>query len=191
MPTLTRHYPGFVDEPDEGPEEALVRTGAEALAVPWVHHWQLMNNHELAFCSWHREIVDNRPLHEGPRRGLLIARCYDASRRKMFDHLIAIIDDISILWDVAWARRYGEVFAASPTQALDQLLVEGDGHLLGSKLINCALAGTDGQTYSSYRNITRSSLKDRSYRIDFIDGAPSIFWTDVRHNPRTYKQEPL
>ena len=51
--------------------------------------------------------------------------------------------------------------------------------------------GIDERThYGSYQRITKKMLEGRSYKIEFWDGAPSIFWTDVLFDPKTSKRHP-
>lgn len=51
-------------------------------------------------------------------------------------------------------------------------------------------ADRDGIRYGSYKTVKKSSLVGREYIVDWSDYRPSIFYTDVWHNPRTHKNEP-
>lgn len=52
--------------------------------------------------------------------------------------------------------------------------------------------GVDGKTrYGSYRVVTRAMLDTRTHRIEFADGQASIFWLDVRHDPKTRTYVPV
>ena len=45
--------------------------------------------------------------------------------------------------------------------------------------------------YAPVRDINRKSLEGRQYKIEFWDYMVSIHFTDVRYNPKTFKNEPV
>lgn len=45
--------------------------------------------------------------------------------------------------------------------------------------------------YGSYKHVKRSTLVGRKYNVEFWDGNVSIHYTDVLHDPRTYKSVPI
>lgn len=54
----------------------------------------------------------------------------------------------------------------------------------------CSLMGTDGVRYGSYKQVREDELAQRQYILEEADYAPSIFYTDVLHCPRTGKNIP-
>ncbi len=56
-----------------------------------------------------------------------------------------------------------------------------------------SLMGNHGRyRYGSFRHIYRSELMGREYKIELSDGGCgiAIFWTDVVHDPKTYRAVP-
>lgn len=78
------------------------------------------------------------------------------------------------------------MFRADPKSALEHVFTEAEKTLFRSKLLWTSCNGTDGQTYGSFKPMTRELLKDRQYRIEFWDGMVSIHFTDVVYDHRTH-----
>lgn len=44
--------------------------------------------------------------------------------------------------------------------------------------------------YGMFKNVFEDELSERTYQIEFWDGAPALFFTDVWHDPKAYRNYP-
>lgn len=88
-------------------------------------------------------------------------------------------------------ERLSDVYRRSPEEALEVVLKKAEDSLWKTVLLWTSSLGLDGVHYGSYKNINRRSLEGRKYKIEFWDYMVSIHFTDVRYNPRTFKNEPV
>ena len=87
-------------------------------------------------------------------------------------------------------ERMSVIYERSPEEALEEAFKRSTARCPWEKdkiFAWCSVKGIDGVGYGAYRTVTRDSLKDRQYKIQFWDYAISIFWTDAVHLPRTHK----
>lgn len=87
--------------------------------------------------------------------------------------------------------RLSEVYARSPKEALEIVLQKAEKTLWGTALLWTSTLGLDGVRYGSYKNVNRKFLEGRTYDIEFLDYIVGIYFTDVRYNPKTFKNEPI
>jgi len=87
-----------------------------------------------------------------------------------------------------------EIYQRSPQESLDELFARAAQRCplhRGNKtaFISQAMFGLNNRTtrYGGYKNISKAYLAEHLHRIEFWDGAPSIFWLDLVHNERTYR----
>lgn len=91
-------------------------------------------------------------------------------------------------------ESYYEIYLRSPEECLRAFFdnaAKDLRYVKDSAFLYQSLRGMDGQTYGSYKAISKQMLEGRKYRIEFWDDQPSIHWLDVVHNPKTYKSEPI
>lgn len=84
-------------------------------------------------------------------------------------------------------------FQDRPDLALEFMFSEPSAILFGRPaqvFIWTGCADKEGVRYGSYKTVRKDSLVNREYIVDWSDYKPSIFYTDVWHNPRTNKNEP-
>lgn len=77
------------------------------------------------------------------------------------------------------------IFDRSPEEALDQTFKRYRKFVsYGPEVAHfwCSMAGVppDHTTYGSYKMVFRKDLADRKYRLEFWDGAVTIFFLDVQ-----------
>jgi hypothetical protein len=89
----------------------------------------------------------------------------------------------------------GEIFWRSPQEALEEKFRREAERLPYTRqksiFIWTSQMGTHGKhRYGSYKDVRRKDLEGRTYEIEFMDGDIGIFWTDVLHDPETYKNVP-
>lgn len=85
-----------------------------------------------------------------------------------------------------------QIFQQDPKEALEEQFRRERARLsyLPEDVIFCwtSVLGIHGEhRYGVYRNVTRKELEGRQYDIEYWDGRISIFFTDVVHDPKTYK----
>ena len=84
-------------------------------------------------------------------------------------------------------ERMSVIYDRSPEEALEEAFRRAAERCPWEKdkiFAWTSVKGVDGTRYGSFKNVTRDSLKDRQYKIEFWDYAVSIFWTDAVHIPR-------
>lgn len=89
----------------------------------------------------------------------------------------------------------GEIFQRSPEEALEEAFrrsKEDHPYRNGEIFVWQSQLGLDRKVrYGSYKHLRRQQLVGREYKIEFLDYAIGIFWLDVLHDPRTYKNVPI
>ena len=84
-------------------------------------------------------------------------------------------------------ERMSEIFERSPEEALEESFKRAADRCPWEKdqiFVWCSVLGIDNIRYGRYKYVTRDYLKNRQYRIEFWDGAISLFWLDAIHLPR-------
>lgn len=84
-------------------------------------------------------------------------------------------------------ERMFEIFARSPEEALEETFKRAEERCPWAKdqiFAWCSVMGIDNTRYGRYKYVTRDYLKGRQFRIEFWDGAISLFWLDAVHLPR-------
>jgi hypothetical protein len=92
------------------------------------------------------------------------------------------------------ARTMYELYKRNPEEALDYAFANNAVPYSNEPTIFIwtGLLGTCLKTrYGSYKYVKKSSLVGRKYEIEFMDGNIGIHYTDVLHDPRTYKSIPI
>lgn len=88
-------------------------------------------------------------------------------------------------------RSLYEIYQKSPEACLIQFVTEGLARGgMGRFFIDSTVVDRKGTRYGGSRYYTLEDLNTRTYEIEFWDGAPSIMWTDVYHEPRINKNVP-
>lgn len=83
-----------------------------------------------------------------------------------------------------------EVYKRCPREALGIVLKKGEESLYQKALILTFTTGLDGRSYSGCRHLNRKDLEGRRYTIMFTDFGVTLHFTDVLHNPTTFRNEP-
>lgn len=90
-------------------------------------------------------------------------------------------------------ERLSDIFRRSPQEALEEKFRRAK-HSLSPEAIfvyQSKLGTCKKVRYGSFKAISRKQLEGRVYEIEFLDYDVSIFWKDVLHDPKTYKEVPI
>lgn len=81
----------------------------------------------------------------------------------------------------------GHLFYIDPKLALDRVFEEGEARRFANvAFMWVSHLGTDLKTrYGRYRDVQKSELEGRTYQIEYLDYAISIFFTDVLFDSAT------
>ena len=86
-----------------------------------------------------------------------------------------------------------EIFRRSPEEALEEKFRREEARLYPGVGIFCyqSVMGNHAEhRYGSYKRLYRRDLEGRKYEIEYMDSDICIFWTDVLHDPKTYRNVP-
>jgi hypothetical protein len=84
-------------------------------------------------------------------------------------------------------ERISNIYHRSPQEALEETFKRTALKCPWAKdqiFMWCSVMGIDKTRYGRYRTVTRDYLVGRQYKIEFWDGAVSLFWLDAVHLPR-------
>lgn len=90
-------------------------------------------------------------------------------------------------------ERMSVIFERSPEEALEETFRRYAKRCPwenGTAFMCTSAMGIDGVRYGSFKAVRKSDLVYRKFNIEFLDGAVSLFYTDVFHHPRLYRSIP-
>jgi len=102
-------------------------------------------------------------------------------------------------WGPNHAKRENEIlweiFVRSPEEALDTLFKRSQRHMPWvperAFLHTCMMGNHGLHRYGSSKYVTKAELVGRKYQIEYWDDSITLFFTDVVHDPKTYKDVPI
>jgi hypothetical protein len=85
-----------------------------------------------------------------------------------------------------------ELYLQDPAAALEHAFEHAHPYDGLKIFIWTSLLGIDQKTrYGSYKHVSREELDGRKYKIEFWDGAVSLFYTDMLFNPQGCQYVPI
>ena len=83
-----------------------------------------------------------------------------------------------------------DIYKRSPEEALEETFKRAKDRCpwVENEIFTwCSVMGIDGVRYGRYRTVTKKSLTERKYNLEFWDGKVSFLFTDAVHLPRQHK----